>query len=68
MEEERLQKKTELKELYESFLDHVYEFVDVVVIMFPNDLKLKFKYKIAFETEDYVHGSLTRKILVLDKR
>ncbi len=61
-------KKTELKEFYETFLDHVYEFVDVVVIMFPNDLKLKFKYKIAFETEDYVHGSLTRKILVLDKK
>ncbi len=60
-------KKVEIEELYKDFLEHVYPFVDKVVIMAPNDLKIVSKYKVTFETAEYVHASLTRKIIVLDK-
>jgi len=60
-------KKTEVEKLFNEFLEHAYKFADKVVIMCPNKLKLKTKYKIIFETEDYVHSSLTRRILVLEK-
>tara|TARA_Y100000310_G_scaffold339468_1_gene432181 strand:+ start:3189 stop:4088 length:900 start_codon:yes stop_codon:yes gene_type:complete len=60
-------KKVKIQELYETFLDHVYDFVDTVVIMMPNNIKINTKYKIYFTTEEYVHATLTRKILVLKK-
>ena len=60
-------KKLTIQQLYEEFLDNVYSFVDTVVLMLPNDLEFKSKYKIVFQTEEYVHASLTRKILVLRK-
>ena len=61
-------KKVEIEQLYREFLAHVYPFVDLVVIMVPNDVKVISKYVQTFETEDYVHGSLTRHILILEKK
>ena len=60
-------KKVEIQSLYETFLENVYPHVDVVVIMAPNTLQFNSKYKHIFEAEDYVHGSLTRKIIILNK-
>ena len=60
-------KKVDIKNLYEDFLSHAYDFVDTVVVMMPNTLEIQSKYKVKFQTEDYVHASLTRKILVLKK-
>ncbi|MBT5288286.1 methyltransferase [archaeon] len=60
-------KKVVIENLYEDFLKNVYEFVDTVVLMIPNNLEVKTKYKVMFETEDYVHASLTRRIVVLNK-
>ncbi|MBI5797689.1 methyltransferase [Candidatus Woesearchaeota archaeon] len=60
--------KVIIKKLYEEFLAHVYPFVDIVVLMSPNDLKIKTKYKLVHITDDFVHGSLTRRIYVLKKK
>ncbi|MBS3170212.1 methyltransferase domain-containing protein [Candidatus Woesearchaeota archaeon] len=60
-------KKTEVEELYNEFLEHAYNFIDKVVIMMPNTIKIKTKYKIKFSTEQFVHGSLTRRIMILEK-
>jgi len=60
-------KKVDIEELYKSFLDNVYQFVDKVVIMAPNDLKIVSKYKQTFETSEYVHATLTRRIIVLER-
>jgi tRNA (guanine10-N2)-dimethyltransferase len=60
-------KKLTIQQLYEEFLDNVYDFVDTVVLMLPNDLKFKSKFKIVFQTDEYVHASLTRRILVMKK-
>ena len=48
-------KKVDIEKLYEDFLKNVYEFVDTVVLMIPNNLKVKTKYKIKFETEINFH-------------
>ena len=60
-------KKEDVEKLYEDFLVHVYPFVDTVVLMAPNTIKIKTKYHIAWETEEFVHGSLTRRICILKK-
>ena len=60
-------KKLTIQQLYEEFLENVFNFVDTVVLMLPSDLEFKSKYQIVFQTEEYVHASLTRKILVLKK-
>lgn len=60
-------KKVDIERLYNEFLNNVYNFCNKIILMIPNDIKIKTKYKITFETEDYVHGSLTRRILVLQK-
>jgi len=60
-------KKVEIEKLYKEFLENVYDFVDTVVLMAPNNLKIETKYKVTFETEEYVHASLTRRIIVLNK-
>ncbi len=60
-------KKVDVEKLYNEFLNNVYNFVDKVVIMMPSNVKIRTKYKVSFSTEDYVHGSLTRRILILEK-
>ena len=60
-------KKEDVETLYEEFLAHVYPFVDTVVLMAPNTIKIKTKYSIHWETEEFVHGSLTRRIMILQK-
>lgn len=60
-------KKVIIENLYSEFLDNVYDSVNTVVLMIPNDLKVKSKYIVTFETEEYVHASLTRRIVVLNK-
>ncbi len=60
-------KKEDVETLYKEFLAHVYDFVDTVVLMAPNTIKVQTKYKTLWETEEYVHGSLTRRILLLKK-
>lgn len=60
-------KKVEIETLYREFLDHVYSFVSKVIIMAPEGIELKTKYSCVFETKEYVHRSLTRRILILKK-
>jgi len=60
-------KKVDIEKLYKEFLAHVYPFVDIVVLMAPNTVKIKTDYKITWQTEEYVHASLTRRILILEK-
>ena len=60
-------KKEDVEKLYKEFLAHVYDFVDTVVLMAPNTIKVQTKYKIVWQTEEFVHGSLTRKIMLLKK-
>lgn len=60
-------KKEDVETLYEDFLSHVYPFIDTVVLMAPNTIKFKTKYTCAWQTEEFVHGSLTRKIMILKK-
>ncbi|MBS3163015.1 methyltransferase domain-containing protein [Candidatus Woesearchaeota archaeon] len=60
-------KKVIIETLYNDFLENAYNFVDKVVIMMPNTVKIKTKYKIKFSTEEFVHGTLTRRILILEK-
>lgn len=59
--------KIEVERLYKEFLENVYSFVNKVVIMAPNNMKIETKFNVRLVAEDYVHGSLTRKIYVLDK-
>ncbi len=56
--------------LYKDFLDNAYRQLKKgsrVVIMFPNEIKVKGKFKIIVEVNHYMHHSLTRHILVLEK-
>ncbi|MAG78386.1 hypothetical protein CL616_03415 [archaeon] len=59
--------KTEIEKLYKKFLENVYGFVDKVVLMAPNNVKVVSKYKKRLVAVDYVHGGLTRKIYVLTR-
>jgi tRNA (guanine10-N2)-dimethyltransferase len=59
--------KVEVKNLYEGFLENVYDHIDTVVLVIPNDLQVKSKYKVFFEAEEYIHKSLTRRIIILTK-
>jgi len=59
--------KSEIEKLYNEFLENVYGFVDRVVIMAPNKIKVETKYKKNLVAADYVHGGLTRRIFVLEK-
>jgi tRNA (guanine10-N2)-dimethyltransferase len=60
-------KKSDVEKLFNDFLENAYDYADKVVIMMPNKVKIKTKYKIRFSTEQFVHGSLTRRILILEK-
>ena len=60
-------KKAIIQDLYENFLENVFPYVETVILMAPKGLEFKSKYKITFETEEYIHSSLTRKIMVLKK-
>ena len=60
-------KKEDVETLYKEFLEHVYPFVNIVVLMSPNTIKIKSKYKIVWQTEEFVHGSLTRRMMILQK-
>ncbi len=60
-------KKVDIENLYNEFLAHVYPFVSTVVIMCPNNLRITTDYRTVFEGKDFVHNSLTRRILVLHK-
>ncbi len=60
-------KKVDIEELYKDFLENVHPFVERVVIMAPNNIKVESSYKKVFETKEYVHSSLTRRIIVLEK-
>jgi len=59
--------KTVIEKLYKEFLENVYGFMDRVVLMTPNELKIETEYNKKLVAIDYVHGSLTRKIYVLQK-
>lgn len=59
-----------LLELYKQFLDNAYDYTDVIVIMFPDfvDYKnLMSKWKIKLEFSHYLHKSLSKKIVLLEK-
>lgn len=58
-------KKVVIKELYETFLEHVYPHVNTVVLMAPSTLTFETKYNITFSADEYIHSSLTRRIMVL---
>ncbi|MSR86065.1 hypothetical protein EXS74_01560 [Candidatus Woesearchaeota archaeon] len=60
-------KKEDVETLYKEFLEHVYSFVDTVVLMSPNTIKIQTKYLVTWQTEEFVHGSLTRRIMILKK-
>lgn len=61
-------KKEDVETLYKEFLEHAYTFVDTVVLMAPNTIKIQTKYTLAWQTEEFVHGSLTRRIMILQKK
>jgi len=59
--------KTEIETLYKDFLANVYGFVKKVVIMAPSGVKIETEYNKKLVAIDYVHGSLTRNIYILEK-
>ncbi len=59
--------KSEIEKLYKEFLENVYGFVDRVVIMSPSDIDIETEYKKKLVAVDFVHGSLSRKIYILDR-
>lgn len=62
--------KCDKLELYESFLKNAYKQLKKgsrVIIMFPNDAMPKHDFKVIAEVDQFIHGSLTRHITVLEK-
>jgi len=56
--------------LYEGFLKNAYAQLKVgsrVVVMFPNKVRPKHDFKVVAEVDHYMHHSLTRHIMVLEK-
>jgi tRNA (guanine10-N2)-dimethyltransferase len=60
-------RKLEVKELYEAFLNNVFPHVKRVVLMIPHTYVIESPYKIVFQTDEYIHSSLTRRIIVFEK-
>ncbi|MFH0752248.1 MAG: DNA methyltransferase [archaeon] len=57
-------------DLYKRFLDNAYRNLrkgSKVVIMFPEKIKIKTKFKVITEIDHYMHHSLTRHIVVFKK-
>ncbi len=62
--------KSDRFDLYRRFLNNAHRNLkrgSRVVIMFPDKFKLKTKFKVVAEVDHYMHHSLTRHILVLEK-
>lgn len=60
-------KKVDKEQLYNDFLVHVYPFIQTVVLMAPQDLRIVSPYTTKSCVLDYVHNTLTRKIMILTK-
>ena len=64
-----VKKKIKNKNLYTDFLNNAYKILkpkQYLVIITPN-IKVKSKFKIIKTIDYYVHKSLTRKIIILQK-